>query len=72
MSRWATVWRLADAGGVPVQCVISERDGRWLLIVRRGRNIALSERCSSDDAALRRAHEIWQVFVQHGCNEPRH
>lgn len=72
MSLRATVWRLADPSGAPVQCVISERDGRWLVIVRRGRQIALSERCASDDAALRRAHEIWQVFVQHGCNEPRH
>lgn len=57
---------------MPAQCVITERDGRWLLIVRQGRDIVLSERCASDDAALARANEIWRVMVEQGWTEPRH
>ena len=65
-------WRLADTLGRPAQCIISERDGRWHLIVRHGSKIMIAERCATDDAALKRANEIWQVMVEQGWSEPRH
>jgi hypothetical protein len=66
-----TAWRLADPIGLQAQCVVSERDGRWHLVVKRGRDVMLAERCASDDAALERANEIWQVLVEQGWTEPR-
>ena len=72
MSLSVTAWRLADGAGVPANCVISERDGRWHLIVRRGGDVVFSERCGTDDAALLRANEIWQVLREQGWTEPRH
>jgi hypothetical protein len=67
-----TAWRLSDRLGNPAQCVISERDGRWHLVVQHGRSVMIAERCSTDDAALERANEIWQVLVEQGWTEPRH
>jgi hypothetical protein len=57
---------------MPVQCLIRERDGGWLLLIRRGCEITLAERCRSDDAALRRADEIWRGFKERGFTEQRH
>ena len=67
-----TAWRLADRLGTRAQCVISERDGRWHVMVQHGRRILVAERCPSDDAALDRANEIWQVLVEQGWTEPSH
>ena len=72
MSLRVTAWRLSDPAGRPAQCVITERDGRWLLIVRHGTTIMLAERCRSDDAAFDRAHEIWRVMVEQGWVELKH
>ena len=72
MSLSVTAWRLTDPVGRPAQCVISERDGRWHLIVRRGRDIMISDRCPSDDDALERANEIWGVLIEQGWTEPKH
>ena len=72
MSHSVTAWRLADPTGRPAQCVISERDGRWLLIVRQGSTIVIAERCRNDDAAFDRANEIWYAMVEQGWTEPRH
>jgi hypothetical protein len=52
--------------------VISERDGRWHVVVQHGRRILLAERCPTDDAALDRANEVWQALVEQGWTEPSH
>jgi len=67
-----TVWRLRDQAGWPSHCVVSERDGRWRLIVQRGRTVLLSERCASDGAALERSTEIWRALRAKGWTEPEH
>jgi hypothetical protein len=67
-----TAWRLTDPFGRPAQCVNSERDGRWHLVVREGQSIVIAERCRTDDAALDRATEIWQVMKEQGWTEPSH
>lgn len=67
-----TAWRLADGAGTTAQCLISERDGRWHLVVQQGRHVMMAERCRSDDAALERANEIWQALTEQGWTEPRH
>ena len=72
MGLSVTAWRLSDVMGRCAQCIISERDGRWHLIVRQGPTITLAERCRSDDAAFERANEIWMVMVDQGWTEPRH
>ena len=72
MGLAVTAWRLNKPGGQRAQCIVSERDGRWHLIVQEGRSITLAERCPSDDAALERANEIWQVLIENGWTEPRH
>jgi DNA polymerase IIIc chi subunit len=72
MSRRLIVWRLSDTAGQPAQCVISERDGRWHLLVRHGTAIVVAERCRTDDAALDRADAIWQALVAQGWTEPKH
>lgn len=66
-----TVWRLTDPAGRRALCTLSERDGRWHLVVHHDRSIMLAERCRTDDAALRRANEIWQVMIEQGWTEPR-
>jgi len=72
VSLSVTAWRLTDRSGTPTNCVISERDGRWHLIVRRGSDVVFSERCGTDDAALVRANEIWRVLRDQGWTEPLH
>ena len=72
VSLTVTVWRLSDPVGQPAYCVISERDGRWHVIVRHGRQIMIAERCPTDDAAFDRANEVWQAMVEQGWTEPRH
>ena len=72
VSLSVTAWRLTDRSGTPTNCVISERDGRWHLIVRRGADVVFSERCGTDDAALLRANEIWRVLRDQGWTEPTH
>ena len=67
-----TAWRLVRSGGQPTHCIISQRDGQWLVMVRHGKEVTLWERCRSDDAALARAQQIWEVLVEHGWSEPRH
>ena len=67
-----TVWRLRDHAGLPSECLVSERDGRWRLLVQRGHEVFLAERCASDDAALARSTEIWQVLKAQGWTEPSH
>jgi hypothetical protein len=67
-----TVWRLRDEAGLPSECTLSERDGRWHLVVHRGRTVFLAERCGSDDAALARSTEIWLVLKEQGWTEPSH
>ena len=72
MALVLTAWRLTDPLGRPAQCVISERDGRWHLVVREGESIVFAERCQTDDAALNRANEIWTVMKEQGWTEPSH
>jgi hypothetical protein len=72
MGLSATVWRLTDAQGRLAQCLISERDGRWHLMVRQGSRILIAERCHSDDAALERASEILDALKERGWTEPLH
>jgi hypothetical protein len=67
-----TVWRLRDQAGLPSECIVSERDGRWRLLVQRGREVIMAERCASDDAALARSTVIWEVLKAHGWREPTH
>jgi hypothetical protein len=71
VARTFTVWRLSDHAGVPSHCLVSERDGRWRLLVQRGRTVLIAERCASDDAALARSTEIWQVLKERGGRSPR-
>ena len=71
MAVW-TAWRLTNPFGCPAQCVITERDGRWQLVVREGASIMFAERCHTDDDALNRAMEIWQVMKEQGWTEPSH
>ena len=66
------VWRLSDHTGSASECIITERDARWRLMVQRGRSVILAERCASDDAALARSTEIWQVLKEQGWTEPTH
>jgi hypothetical protein len=72
LSLTVTAWRLADGAGLVAQCLINERDRRWHLIVRRGREVIFSERCPTEDAALSRSTEIWHALVAKGWSEPRH
>jgi hypothetical protein len=72
MGLSATVWRLTDARGRLAQCVVSERDSRWHLMVRQGSRILIAERCQSDDAALIRAGEILDALKERGWTEPLH
>lgn len=67
-----TAWRLVDRSGKPSHCTISERDGRWQLIINEGPMVVLTERCASDDAALIRANQIWKVMTENGWTEPQH
>ena len=67
-----TAWRLGHPGGRRAECTVSERDGRWQLIVHEGRRTTLTQRCESDEAALARADEIWKAMVAQGWTEPRH
>ncbi len=72
MGMVLTAWRLAKAGRKCAQCIVSERDGRWRLMVQESGHVTFAERCASDDAALARANDIWQRLVEHGWTEPRH
>jgi hypothetical protein len=72
MSLIVTAWRLTHPSGKPARCDITERDGRWHVLVWHGASIVLSERCGTDDEALGRAQEIWSALVEHGWTEPRH
>ena len=54
------------------ECTVSERDGRWHLVVHRGRTIVLAERCQTDDAALERSTEMWQVLKEQRWTEASH
>lgn len=72
MSLAVTVWRLRDPAGRSAACVVAERDQRWQLVVQRGREMLIAERHTTDDAALDRANEIWQVFREQGWTEPVH
>jgi len=65
-----TAWRLRDHGGVPSECTVCEHGGSWHLVVQRGRTIFMAERCPTDDAALQRSTEIWQVLKEQGWTEP--
>ena len=67
-----TVWRLCDQAGLPSECILSERDGRWRLVVQQAGKVFLAERCPSDDAALARSTEIWRVLKEQGWTEPSH
>ncbi len=67
-----TVWRLFDEAGVSSECTVCEHDGRWHLVVQRGHTIFSAERCGTDDAALERSSEIWQVLTRQGWTEPSH
>ena len=67
-----TVWRLQDQSGKPASCTVSERDGRWQLIVHRGREMMLAEQCQTDEAALSRANEVWQALLEAGWTEKVH
>ena len=67
-----TVWRLSDPVGRAASCVVAEREERWDLLVRRGRELLIAEQHSSDDAALLRANEIWQAYRELGWTEVRH
>ena len=67
-----TAWRLTHPMSGAARCVISERDGRWHLIVQQGRVVTLAERCSSDDEALERANRIWSAMKGQGWTEPTH
>ena len=72
MSLAVTAWRLKSADGQCAQCWITQRDDVWHLMVTEGKQITIAERCSSDDAALARANEIWPVLIEQGWGEPRH
>jgi hypothetical protein len=61
-----------NRSGLPTNCTINERDGRWQLIINEGHTVVLTERCASDDAALTRANQIWKVMVENGWTEPEH
>jgi hypothetical protein len=67
-----TVWRLTHWAGTSAECAITERDGAWHLVVRRGTAIMLADRCLTDDDALARANEIGEVLVEQGWREMRH
>jgi hypothetical protein len=67
-----TVWRLQDQFGWPSDCVLSEGDGWWRLIVQRGRKVLWSEQWASDRAALERSTEIWRALRATGWTEPQH
>ena len=54
------------------ECAITERDGAWHLVIRRGGAIVLADRCVTDDAAVTRANEIGEVLVEQGWTELRH
>ena len=71
MGLTITVWRLQDHAGLASECTVSERDGRWHLVVHRGQTIFLAERCPTDDAALERSTEIWQVRKAEGWTESK-
>jgi hypothetical protein len=71
MSLAVTAWRLTR-GHERATCIVSQRDGRWHLMVEEGKRVTLAERCGSDDAAFARADEIWQVLIGRGWTEPRH
>lgn len=66
MSLTLTVWRLTDLNGCPARCLVSERDGRWQVLVWHKTSIVFWQRCDTDDEALARADELWRVLVQHG------
>ena len=72
MGKVLTAWRLWKVGRQRVQCTVSERDGRWRVVVQEGPRITFAEQCASDDAALVRAHDIWHLLIERGWQEPRH
>jgi hypothetical protein len=72
VSLAVTAWRLTDGAGRQARCIVSERDGRWHLLIQEDRDITVAERCPSDDAALARATEIWRTLVAQGWTEPEH
>jgi hypothetical protein len=67
-----TLWRLTDLAGTSAECAITERDGAWHLVVRRGAAIMLADRCPTDDAALARANDIGALLVEQGWRELWH
>lgn len=38
----ATIWRLSDTAGHPAECMVSERDDSWDVIVRHGRAVLVA------------------------------
>jgi hypothetical protein len=71
MSMTFTVWRLQDGHQQPAHCTVGERGGEWELIVRRGHNIFLCERCNNEDLALERSNELWDLLLEQGWTERR-
>jgi hypothetical protein len=63
------VWRLVNSSGTPAHCFLKERDGRWLVFVRRGDAIMLYNRCSSDGVAVQRASQLRELFRGLGWKE---
>jgi hypothetical protein len=66
MSLTFTAWRLAHLDGRPAHCLISERDGRWQVLIWEAVHIVVCERWDSDAAALARADELWRQLVEQG------
>ena len=71
MSLAVTAWRLVKSGQ-RATCIVSQRDGRWQVMVEEGKRVTIAERCASDDAAFERANQIWKVLADHGWAEPHH
>jgi hypothetical protein len=66
MASTTTAWRLADARGRYAQCVLSDRDSRWQLVLWLGASIVGWEAHATPDAVNYRAGELWSILVRNG------
>jgi hypothetical protein len=72
MGSRVILWELRDQEGYSATCALIVNAARWGLAVRRGRELLLAERHTTEAAALARAAEIWSVCREIGWTEPIH
>lgn len=71
MDKSSPEWRLYCAGfGLVAECIIEQLlSGTWLLRVRQGDFLTISEECETRDVAVRLSDQIWAHLRERGWIE---